>query len=137
MLDVDLVQRFHVEPYTSTVLTTLEPLGVLLEGAFLRVDEAVDYFQKFLLADPADSGRVCAVTVIKGRNLALGCYSLALDGLAQESGALLRPLLEAIELLGYLRTVPGAVDKAVDGKLPNAGKRAKKIESPFWDLREH
>ena len=125
------------EESNAALVTTLESLAVLPEGAFLRVDEAVDYFQKFLLAEPADAGRVCAVMVIKGRNLALGCYSLALDGLAQESGALLRPLLEAIELLGYLRAVPGAVDKAVNGKLPNAGKRAKQIESPFWDLREH
>jgi len=69
--------------------------------------------------------------------LALGCYSLALDGLAQESGALLRPLLEAVELLGYLRAVPGAIDRALDGKLPNAGKRAREIGSPFQDLREH
>jgi hypothetical protein len=125
------------EESRTALRSTLEPLAVLLEGAFVRVDEAVDYFQKFLLAEPAAAGRMCAVTVIKGRNLALGCYSLALDGLAQESGALLRPLLEAIELLGFLRAVPGAIDKALDGKLPNPGTRAKHIGSPFQDLREH
>jgi len=68
------------EESNTALCSTLEPLAVLLEGAFVRVDQAVDYFQKFLLDEPA--GRVCAVTVIKGRNLALGCYSLALDGLA-------------------------------------------------------
>jgi hypothetical protein len=122
---------------TAVLHSTSAHLAVLLDGAFSRVDEAVEYFQEFLIAEPAAAGRVCAVTAIKGRNLALGCYSLALDGLAQESGALLRPLLEAIELLGYLRAVPGAVDRALDGKLPKAGKRAKDIGSPFQDLREH
>lgn len=125
------------EGSNTALLTTLKPLASLLEGAFLRVDEALEYFQKFLFAEPASDGRVCAVTVIKGRNLALGCYSLALDGLAQESGALLRPLLEVIESLVYLRTVPGAIDKAIDEKLPTAGKVAEATGSPFKDLREH
>jgi hypothetical protein len=122
---------------TAALQTTSAHLAVLLNGAFSRVDEAVEYFQKFLMAEPSAAGRVCAVTAIKGRNLALGCYSLALDGLAQESGALLRPLLEAIELLEYLRVVPGAVDRALDGRLPNAGKRAREIGSSFQSLREH
>ncbi|MGO9009177.1 MAG: hypothetical protein ACLQPN_03670 [Bryobacteraceae bacterium] len=112
-------------------------MASLLEGAFARVDEAVEYFERFLLTAPAPAGRVCAVTVIKGRNLALGCYGLALDGLAQESGALLRPLLETIELLTYLRAAPGAVHKALYGKLPKAGKRAAEIGSPFQELREN
>jgi hypothetical protein len=121
----------------AALRATLGPLASLLDSAFARVDEAVDYFQEFLLTTPAPDGRVCAVTVIKGRNLALGCYGLALDGLAQESGALLRPLLETIELLTYLRSVPGAVDNALVGKLPKAGKRAAEIGSPFQELREH
>jgi len=45
--------------------------------------------------------------------------------------------LEAIELLGYLRDVPGVIDKALDGKPPNPGNRAKHIGSPFQNLREH
>lgn len=125
------------EASNAALRTALEPLAILLQGAFARVDEAVDYFQKFLLAEPAVAGRVCAVTVIKGRNLALGCYSLALDGLAQESGALLRPLLEAIEMLVYLRAVPGAVDQALDGKLPSPGNRGKDIGGHFRNLREY
>jgi len=125
------------EESNAALQATLGPLASLLESAFTRVDEAVDYFQRFLLTADAPAGRVCAVTVIKGRNLALGCYSLALDGLAQESGALLRPLLVTIELLTYLRATPGAVDKALDAKLPKAGKRAAEISSPFQELREH
>jgi hypothetical protein len=119
----------------AALLTTLRPLADLLERAFSRVDEAVDYFQKFMLPASAPDGRVCALTVIKGRNLALGCYSLALDGLAQESGALLRPLLEAIELLVYLRTVPGSIEQALEEKLPRAHEIAKATGGPFKELR--
>lgn len=79
----------------------------------------------------------CAVVGAKGRNLAHGCYSLALDGLAQESGALLRPLLEAIELMRYLRTVPKAITEAMGGHLPSAGNRAKKINGFLQPIRDH
>jgi hypothetical protein len=122
---------------TEALRTALAPLARLLGAAFERIDEAVEYFERFVLAEPDPAGRVCVVVAIKGRNLALGCYSLAIDGLAQESGALLRPLLEAIELLLYLRTVPGAVDQALDGRLPRPGTRARRTGSPFHDLREH
>ena len=117
--------------------TSLKPVAALLESAFERVDEATGYFQQFLLTAPDPTGRVCAVAVVKGRNLALGCYSLALDGLAQESGALLRPLVEVIELLNYLRTVPGAVEQLLEDKLPIPGERARKIGSPFHRLRKY
>jgi hypothetical protein len=39
---------------------------------------------------------------------------------------LLRPILEAYELLIYFRLEPSRVDQAIDGKLPSPGKRAKK-----------
>jgi hypothetical protein len=80
---------------------------------------------------------LCALVGAKGRNLAHGCYSLALDGLAQESGALLRPLLEAIELMRYLRTVPDAITEAMGGRLPRAGDRAKKINGFLRPIREY
>lgn len=38
--------------------------------------------------------RSAGLATAKGKLLGQGCYSLILDGLAQESGALLRPLLE-------------------------------------------
>ena len=125
------------EQSSSALASSLRPLASLLDEAFARIDEAVEYFEKFLSADPAPAGRVCAMVTIKGRNLALGCYSLALDGLAQESGALLRTLLESVELLEYLRDVPGAVDQALDGTLPRAGKRAGSIGGKFQELREY
>jgi hypothetical protein len=132
------VHLWECREQSNVALTAgLQPLASLIEEALARVDEAVVYFEKFQASAPAPAGLLCALVAIKARNLALGCYSLALDGLAQESGALLRPLLEAIELLCYLRDVPGAVDNALEGKLPRAGIRAKRIGSAFQNLREH
>lgn len=82
-------------------------------------------------------GRVVGLIVTKGRNMAVACYSLSMDGLAQESGALLRPLIEAIELLKYLRSDPSRIDEAIDGRLPPAGKIAKRIGGEFQELRDH
>ncbi len=81
--------------------------------------------------------RVVNITLAKARNLLLGSYSMMLDATAQEAGALLRLLIEAYELLIYFRLEPSRVDQAIDGKLPNPGERAKKIEGEFKDLRDH
>ncbi len=106
--------------------------GVLLE-AFDVVDECVARLEKI----PHPFAAVCGVTIVKARNLALGCYSLSLDALAQEAGALLRPLLEALELLTYFRLDPSRIDEAREGRLPKAGVVAKNIEGKFKDLREY
>ena len=81
--------------------------------------------------------RVVNLTLAKARNLLLGSYSLMLDAIAQEAGALLRLILEAYELLIYFRLEPSRVDQAIDGKLPSPGKIAKKIEGEFKDLRKY
>jgi len=74
----------------------------LVKG-YTLVDETITRFNQISQHDKSNFtgrfARVCALTTAKGRNLLLGCHSLALDGLAQESGALLRPLLESVELL--------------------------------------
>jgi hypothetical protein len=59
------------------------------------------------------------------------------DGLGQEAGALFRPLLEAIELLRYMRVRPGAVEEAIEDRLPQAGNIAKTISGNFKDLRDY
>lgn len=107
-----------------------------LEALFGIVDETVEDFQKFFVND-SEFARVAALVTVKGRTLALGCYSLALDGLGQEAGALLRPLLESIELLRYVRLVPEGPIQLIEGRLPAAGKRAKLVAGPFKTLREH
>jgi hypothetical protein len=124
------------EQATAALATELRPIADALGSAFECIGEVVEYFQKFLVEN-SGAARVCAMVIIKGHNLAQGCYSLALDGLGQESGAMLRPLLECIETLEYLRVVPDAVDKALDGKVPGPGARAKKIGSIFQSLREY
>jgi hypothetical protein len=106
-----------------------------IEEHFAAVDEYIGALQD--TSGGSALGRVAALTAAKGRHLALGCYSLILDGLAQESGALLRPLIEAIELLVYLSEDSQAVDEAVCGKLPKAGEIARKINGRFKPLREH
>jgi len=104
----------------------------ILQEAFALLDECITQ----LLTRDTKYTRVCAITLIKARNLELGCYSLALDGLAQEGGALFRPVIETLELLIYFWKDPSRVDEAIERKLPPAGKIAQKIEGNFKGLRD-
>lgn len=79
--------------------------------------------------------RVCSVATAKGHRLLLGIYELNLSGLAQEGGALLRPLLEIIEQLIYFSQEPRRVYEVVNHNLPTAGRIAKEIKGKFKDLR--
>jgi hypothetical protein len=81
--------------------------------------------------------RVCGLTTLKAKNLALGIYSLTLDGLAQEAGALMRPFIEYAELLTYFRAFPEEASNALAGDLPTAGARAKKIGGVYQPFMEH
>jgi len=60
-----------------------------------------------------------------------------LDGLAQESGALLRPIIECFELLEYFRKDPKRIEEAIEGRLPPAGVIAKKIKGSLKGLRDY
>src|SRR6266704_601617 len=104
----------------------------ILQEAFALMDECI---AQLLIVDTQYT-RVCALTMIKARNLELGCYSLSLDGLAQEGGALLRPVIETLELLIYFWKDPARVDEAIEGNLPPAGKIAQKIEGNLKGLRD-
>ncbi len=81
--------------------------------------------------------RVVGLTLLKGRCLAQGIFSLTLDGLAQEAGALLRPLIECIELLRYFYDNPQRVDEALEERLPSAGEIAKLIHGESKKLRNY
>jgi hypothetical protein len=81
--------------------------------------------------------RVCGLTLIKSRNYSMGLYSLILDGLGQEAGAMLRPIIETYELLVYFRLDPSRVRQATDDKLPSAGNVGKKISGRFQKLRTY
>jgi hypothetical protein len=106
--------------------------AAVLQDVFALMDECITQ----LLTRDTTYTRVCAITMIKARNLELGCYSLALDGLAQEGGALFRPVVETLELLTYIWKDPARVDEAIEGNLPSAGKIAQKIEGNLKGLRE-
>ena len=80
---------------------------------------------------------VCSFALLKGKNLCISIYSLSLDGLAQESGALLRPAIECFEKLDYFSADTKRIQEALENKLPSAGNISKKINGKFESLRKH
>jgi len=111
----------------------LKPFADLLGEAFAAVDSSAARLES--LGYPF--GLVCAVFVIKARNLGLGCYSLSLDAVAQEAGALFRPLIEHLELLTYLKLDQARVNEALEDRLPSAGEIARRIKSVREYLNTH
>lgn len=109
--------------------------GVLIEDTFKIIDECIDLFNEKATDD--DFHRICGLVLAKARNFALGSYGLILDGLGQESGALLRPFIEYHELLTYFRLEPSRINEAINNCLPSAGKRALKIAGQFSDFRKY
>ncbi len=107
--------------------------AAVIEEAFVCLDECINRLQ---IVD-SSFARVCTLTLIKARNFILGMYSLALDGLAQEAGAILRPLIGTIEKLGYFRRDPQHVEQAINDDLPPEGKIAQIIDGEFKFLRDY
>lgn len=98
----------------------------------------VDIYTKGLSGIDSSFAGVCCCVLAKGRNLSLACYSLALDGLAQEGGAVLRPLIETIELLFYFAQDTSRAEDVIQGRrLPKAGKIASTIDSAFRSVRDY
>ena len=81
--------------------------------------------------------RACAFALAKARNLGHGCFSLILDGLGQEAGALYRPLIEAYQLAVYLRLDPRRAEQVLTNSLPSAGKIAKSIAGDLKPVRDY
>jgi hypothetical protein len=117
----------------ATLAGELRDEAMVIEEAFGHLDESILNLEKL----DTSFSRICGLTLVKARNLALGSYGLCLDGLAQETGALMRPLIEALELLIYFRLEPTRVDEAIEGKLPSAGKRAQVINGHFKEARDY
>lgn len=111
----------------------LKPFADLLDEAFAAVDSSAARLES--LGYPF--GLVCAVVVIKARNLGLGCYSLSLDAVAQEGGALFRPLIEHLELLTYFKLDRARVNEALEDRLPSAGEIARRIEGKLQGVRQY
>jgi len=106
-------------------------------GIIYQAFELIDEMIKMFRASPQSPlfSTTCGLVLLKGRYLAQGMFSLALDGLAQEAGALLRPMIECFELLTYFHEDPQRIEEAMKDKLPKAGEIAKRIEGGFKDLR--
>ena len=112
----------------------------VIDEGFLLLDECIDAFdetRKSSIVHISAFSEVCGFTAAKARNLLLGCYSLSIDALSQESGALLRPLIETNELLTYFRLDPSRISQARNNQLPKAGIIAQKINGQFQGLRNY
>jgi hypothetical protein len=112
---------------------SLRPYSDLLDETFASIDVCTSRLEHA----GTPFGRVSALVLAKGRNLGVACLSLSLDALGQEAGALFRPLIEAVELLEYIRQDPGRVGEAVDDRLPKAGVISRRIQGKFKLLREY
>ena len=123
------------EAAIAELSTAMKDEADLVEDTFRVIDKIIVRFDSRQAED--SYARACGFTLAKARNLALGCFSLVLDGLGQEAEALMRPLLEAHELLVYFRLEPSGVDRALQGRLPPAGKIAKRIKGQYHDFRKH
>lgn len=81
--------------------------------------------------------KITGIISVKIRSLCHGMLSLALDGHAQESGALFRTAIEAYESLVYLRKDPTRINQVLEDKMPKAGKIAKEIQGQFKEIRAY
>lgn len=119
----------------------LQPASKVLQDGFDHLAILVEFIEQ--IGDnegESEIGQFCrisGITLAKFNHLLLGCYSLTLDGLAQEAGALLRPLIEAYELLIYFRQDRSRIEQALENKLPSAGAISKKISGGFQNLRKY
>jgi hypothetical protein len=119
----------------------LKPESKLLQDGFDYLGNVIETFEEIGRNEgESDVGQFCrisAITLAKCSHLLLGNYSLMLDGLAQEAGALLRPLIETYELLVYFRQDISRINEVLEGKLPSAGIIGKRISGDYQDLREY
>lgn len=117
----------------TSLAYNLRPFADLFDELFSITDECLIRLDR----ENESFGRVCGLVLAKSRNLVIGCYSLSLDALAQEAGALFRPLLECVELLTYFRIDPTRIDEVIENRLPKAGVIAQRIEGKFKGLRDY
>lgn len=101
----------------------------VIEGCFALFDECIKRFYSLAKSgNPKESfSLVCGQTILKARRLAMGSYSLCLDGLVLEAGALARSLIEAWELMIFFYQKPERVRLVFEDKPLKAGEVAKAI----------
>ena len=112
--------------------------GMVRESEILdKAFQQLEYFAQRLgsIRPETPFNRISALAAAKARNLAQACYSLVLDGLGQESGAIVRVWTEATDLLVYIRLDPSRAAQVLEGRFPSAGERAKVIGSSTQKVR--
>ena len=120
---------------TAELETTFRNEAEVINNGFLLLDRCIaDLGSRF---NTSTLARAASLATAKGDILAQGCYSLILDGLAQESGALLRTLLEVAEFLTYLHSNSNAQEEFKEDKLPSAGVIAQRIDGKLQVLRKY
>lgn len=122
------------EESLDALKSTLSIEAQYIEKGFTKIDSLLRIFE-----DNKNDNfcMVCSFALLKGKNLCFSIYSLALDGLAQEAGVLLRPAIECFEKLDYFYANPKRIQEALENKLPSAGNIAKKINGKLESLRKH
>ncbi len=120
----------------------------VLEEGFAVLDQCIHCFHMHM--NDADNtiatfAAYCCATLVKIRRLALGSYSLCLDGLAFEAGALMRSLIEGLQILIFFQQQPESIALAEAENMPQAGDIAKAINGELhseirdilWEQRKH
>lgn len=126
--------------HLTALKSEFKSLSESLDRAFELLDRVIDAFSDTLARKPeehVDYLIICGCTVTKAKNLALGVFSLMLDGLGQEAGAIGRPLVECIEKLEYYVQDPSRADAMISSKAPRHGALARLIERPQQQLRNY
>jgi hypothetical protein len=107
----------------------------LLEALTL-MDRCIELFHAADQSDGNDFALVCGQTLTKARRYAISCYSVCLNGCHSQPGALLRPLVEAAELLTFFHKEPARIELVSKERLPSAGQIAKAIQGELQFLRD-
>lgn len=119
----------------------LKPANNAIEEGFNKINELLDLYVSIGEKEgDTELGQFCRVNSIilaKYYRLLFGCFSLSMDGLFQESGALIRPLIEIEELFVYFRQDKTRLNQVFEKSLPSAGNIGKLISGKSKGFREY
>jgi hypothetical protein len=115
--------------------TSLKNEGDIIFSGFSLIDDIIKIFES--LSNKNLYPEFCGITILKGKRFCLSLFELLLNGFGQEAGAILRPTIETIELLNYIRSDLSRLHEVSENKLPSAGKRAKLINGKLKKIREY
>jgi hypothetical protein len=104
----------------------------LLDTALRLLDRGIESIAS---KSSQDNYASVVVILVKAKHLGTATFSLALDSLGQEAGALARVWIEALELLRYLALDPTRVQEVFEQRLPSPGAIGRKIDGQAQALR--